>query len=135
MDGFAGVFVFKGRSDFTGVVFTTHGPAHFGGLFPVSLFVVDGSLEGRLGGRGKGRSTGEKSGEDEELVLSLTQDPKRYEVRKRSINLFPSTEPANAMTAYCSITLDLLILPPVAYCRITRLFSLGMTYHFDVMNS
>ena len=78
MDGFAGVFVFKGRSDFTGVVFTTHGPAHFGGLFPVSLFVVDGGLESRLGGRGKGRSTGEKSGEDEELVLSLTQDPKRY---------------------------------------------------------
>ena len=78
VDGFAAVFVFESRADFTGVVFTTHGPAEFGSLVPVSLVVVNSSGEGRLGGRDKGRSTGEKSGKDNKLVLRRPKkkDPK-----------------------------------------------------------
>jgi hypothetical protein len=69
LDVLAGVFVLLG-SHVTGVVFTSHGPAEFGGLAPVRLLVEQSRAgEGGLG-RSKGGGTSHKGGDDGKFGLS-----------------------------------------------------------------
>ena len=68
-DGLSWIFIDLGL-DFTGVVFATGGPAEFGGLFPVGLFLKD--LGGELGlhGRGKGRDRADQGQKKDSLGLN-----------------------------------------------------------------
>lgn len=68
MDGLAGIRILFGYN-VTGVIFTAHGPAEFGRLLPVRLFVEEGRVKLGLHRRGECGSTGDQSRKDNKLGL------------------------------------------------------------------
>jgi hypothetical protein len=73
VDGLAGILVLLGL-DLPCVVLPAHRPAELGGLVPVHLLAGELGGKGRLGGRGEGRGAGEEGSEDDELVLSQSNE-------------------------------------------------------------
>lgn len=67
-DGLSWIFIDLGL-DITGVVFPTGGPAEFGGLFPVRLFLEDLGGEFGLHGRGESRDTADQGEKKDNLGL------------------------------------------------------------------